>query len=264
MAAIGLVLLTALLISAIGFKKYVWFLSVGYGYSIAAIGIMLLIRFREFLDEGLLMACILLILFGGWIGGYLTFLELHGQAGQAQEPEVLVEEKVLSPAVKGVIWVLTALLHTCESAPLVFRMQNGKSADLWLFGGVVIMTAGLAVEVAADLTRTSSARKRPGHFVSTGLYRTVRHPDYFGEILFWTGMFVSGINICRGTLQWAMCIAGYVVTLYIIFSTSRRRERRQNEVYAADPAYAVYAEHIPILIPFTKLHSLQKYRWLIG
>ena len=66
MAAIGLVLLTALLISAIGFKKYVWFLSVGYGYSIAAIGIMLLIRFREFLDEGLLMACILLILIGIW------------------------------------------------------------------------------------------------------------------------------------------------------------------------------------------------------
>lgn len=36
--------LVALVISAIGFKKFVWFISLGYGFSIAGIGVALLIR----------------------------------------------------------------------------------------------------------------------------------------------------------------------------------------------------------------------------
>ena len=31
----------ALVFSAIGFKKYVWFISIGYGLSVAAIGVFL-------------------------------------------------------------------------------------------------------------------------------------------------------------------------------------------------------------------------------
>ena len=39
---VWLVIAAALLISSIGFKKYVWFISLGYGFSIAGIGILLL------------------------------------------------------------------------------------------------------------------------------------------------------------------------------------------------------------------------------
>ena len=35
----------ALVVSAIGFKKYVWFISIGYGFSVAAIGAALLCMF---------------------------------------------------------------------------------------------------------------------------------------------------------------------------------------------------------------------------
>ena len=35
----------AMLISAIGFKNYVWFISLGYGFSIAGQGIFLLIYY---------------------------------------------------------------------------------------------------------------------------------------------------------------------------------------------------------------------------
>ena len=34
-----------LLVSSIGFKKYVWFISIGYGFSITATGIMLLVLY---------------------------------------------------------------------------------------------------------------------------------------------------------------------------------------------------------------------------
>jgi hypothetical protein len=42
-----LVLLAGLVFSACGFYMYIYFFSLGYGFSIAAIGVMLLILFRQ-------------------------------------------------------------------------------------------------------------------------------------------------------------------------------------------------------------------------
>ena len=39
-----LVFAVALLISAIGFKHYIWFFSIGYGFAIAGEGVLLAIR----------------------------------------------------------------------------------------------------------------------------------------------------------------------------------------------------------------------------
>lgn len=45
-------LIVALVISSIGFKKYVWFISIGYGFSIAGLGALLLVLLRERLSAG--------------------------------------------------------------------------------------------------------------------------------------------------------------------------------------------------------------------
>ena len=44
--------IVALIVSAIGFKKYVWFISIGYGFSVAAIGLMLLYLYAARADAG--------------------------------------------------------------------------------------------------------------------------------------------------------------------------------------------------------------------
>ena len=52
--------LVALIISAIGFKKFVWFISLGYGFAIAGIGVALLILFRGSLTPVTVILSILL------------------------------------------------------------------------------------------------------------------------------------------------------------------------------------------------------------
>lgn len=59
----------ALVFSSIGFKKYVWFISIGYGFSVAAIGVALLIAGREQLAAGTACACALLVAYGLRLGG---------------------------------------------------------------------------------------------------------------------------------------------------------------------------------------------------
>ena len=65
------VLLVSLLISAIGFGYYVHFFSVGYGFSIAGIGLVMIPLFIGVLNPVTLIILLLLIVYGGRLGGYL-------------------------------------------------------------------------------------------------------------------------------------------------------------------------------------------------
>ena len=53
----------ALVFSSIGFKKYVWFISIGYGFAVAAIGAALLVAGCGQLSAGMVCACVLFIVY---------------------------------------------------------------------------------------------------------------------------------------------------------------------------------------------------------
>ena len=69
-------LAAAVIVSSIGFKNYVWFISLGYGFSIAAEGLLMLILFRSSLSLGTVLCCVLFILYGCRLGGYLAYREV--------------------------------------------------------------------------------------------------------------------------------------------------------------------------------------------
>ena len=77
-AHIWLLLITALVVSSIGFKNYVWFISLGYGFSIAAEGIVMLLLYRQGLSAGTIICCGLFIVYGCRLGGYLAVREFGG------------------------------------------------------------------------------------------------------------------------------------------------------------------------------------------
>ena len=76
MSLFWIMAIVALVFSSIGFKKYVWFISIGYGFSVAAIGVALLILGGPGLSAGTICASILFVLYGLRLGGYLAYREL--------------------------------------------------------------------------------------------------------------------------------------------------------------------------------------------
>jgi hypothetical protein len=70
----------AMLISSIGFYKYVYFISLGYGFSIAGLGALMLFMFRDNLSVGTIIACVLFIIYGIRLGGYLLIRALKSAA----------------------------------------------------------------------------------------------------------------------------------------------------------------------------------------
>lgn len=254
----------AMVFSSIGFKKYVWFISIGYGLSIAAIGAALLIAFRTNLSWGTALAAVLFIVYGCRLGGYLTVRELKSSTYNNKMKTEIKSGKGMKLAAKCGIWVSAALLYVCETSPVLFRMENGSQTDTLLIIGIAVSVCGLAVESAADIQKNSSKKKNPNRFVDTGLYKIVRCPNYFGEMLFWTGVFIGGVNILSGVGQWTAALTGYLGIIYVMFGGARRLEIRQNRTYGSDPEYRDYVKKTPIMIPLIPLYSVEKYKWLVA
>lgn len=259
---LGITALVALVLSAFGFVMYVYFFSIGYGFSIAGIGIALLVMFRQSLTLGTAIMCGLFIIYGIRLGGYLAIRELKSVAYKA----LLKDESKQNVkfGVKVSIWISCAILYVCECAPVTFRLENKVADDNFLYVGIAMAALGILIEFIADLQKSSAKKKDPKKFVTTGLYRIVRCPNYFGELLLWTGVFVSGISVCNSPLQWALVILGYIGIVYVMFSGARRLEIRQDKNYGDNPEYQAYIKKTPIILPLIPIYSVKKHKWLIA
>lgn len=254
----------ALVACACGFKKYIWFISIGYGGAIAMIGLTLLIGFHAYLTTGTVWQCLLFIIYGCRLSGYLAYRELKSNSYNSKMKTEIKSGKDVPFAAKIGIWVAASLLYVCETSPVAWRLWNGKGTDALCVIGLLVSIFGICFESLADFQKNQAKKRNPGRFVDTGLYRIVRCPNYFGELLMWTGVFLSGLNSMRTFGQWLVAILGYVGIIYVMFSGARRLELRQNRTYGKDPVYQQYASTTPILIPFTHLYSVAKYTWLVA
>lgn len=256
--------LVALVISAIGFKKFVWFISLGYGFSIAGIGVALLILFRGNLSPVTVILSLLLVVYGCRLGGYLLVRERKSTSYQNTMKNDIKDGSGMNFFLKVLVWASCALLYVCEASSVLFRLQNNAPTDAVSIVGTVIMALGIVLESASDLTKNKYKKEHPKRFCDVGLFKLVRCPNYLGEVLIWTGVFVSGTTALHGVLQWLAAIGGWVCIVYIMFGGARRLELRQNKNYGSDPEYQAYVKKTPILLPFVPLYSVAKYKWLIG
>ena len=245
-------LAAAVLVSSIGFKNYVWFISLGYGFSIAAEGLAMLLLFRGSLSAGTVLCCLLFIVYGCCLGGYLAYRELKSASYKRNMTGEIKDGSTISMGAKCANWLSCACLH------------NGVGTSVTSYIGAAIMVCGLALESAADLQKNAAKKKNPRRFVDTGLYRLVRCPNYLGEMLFWTGVVVSGIGALQGVGQRVLALIGYAGIIFVMFSGARRLEIRQNKNYGNDPEYQQYVKTVPILLPFVPLYSVEKYKRLVA
>ena len=123
---------------------------------------------------------------------------------------------------------------------------------------MAISVIGLVLETIADKQKSAQKKENPKMVATKGLYKIVRCPNYFGEILFWTGVFVSGVTAYRGVGQWIVAILALIAIVYIMFNGAQRLEKRQNERYGSDPAYQAYVNKTPIILPLIPIYHLNK------
>ena len=272
----GILAGVAALLSAVGFVKFVYFLNVGYGFAVAGMSIATMVMsWAGFIPaigvcEYVLLA--LLFLYGARLSGFLLYRDIKSASykkavGKANE----AAEKKMPLFVKICIWLCVVVLYVCEVSPVTYRVMQGnvygatnKALDLvFPIVGAVIMTLALSLETLADHQKSKAKKVNPRRFVDTGLYRYVRCPNYLGEILFWTGVFVSGANALTYWWQWVITIFGYLCLIYVMLSGAKRLDKRQTKNYGEDPEFQAYVKKTPILMRLIPVKTLKNWKWIV-
>lgn len=255
------IFIAALACCCMGFKRFVWFMSIGYGYAVAGIAVVSVVYglamnglATGMLTVPLIIANVVMAFYGIRLG---TFL-LKRETGNKAYKKILDAKMGKEPPifVKILAWPLVGLLYVCETAGLHFRLTNGTADDAALYIGLVIMVCGAVIEALADKQKSDQKAKNPDMVATEGLFRMVRCPNYFGEILFWTGVFVAGLTAYTGAAQWIVALAGYVCIVYVMVDGAKRMEKGHIARYGGKPEYQTYAEKTPILFPVIPLYHL--------
>jgi steroid 5-alpha reductase family enzyme len=254
-------------ISAVGWIYFVYFFSIGYGLSITALAAATAVIFHNSLTVPSAILLGVLFVYGIRLAMYLLIRERKSASYKKilYQPEISQRKPAF---VMVMIWISCALLYVGQISPVTFYLRNlAEGADvshLWAWVGAVVAAIGVIIEMVADAQK-SAAKKIDAHrFVDTGLYRIVRCPNYFGEVLMWTGSFIICFGACCTLWQWVVAALGYIGIVYVMFSGARRLELRQEEVYGKLPEFQEYAKRTPLILPFVPIYSVARHTWLKG
>ena len=149
-------------------------------------------------------------------------------------------------------WTLQALWvsMTVAAALAAITVADGLGG-VWAMLGVIVWLIGFAIEVVAD-TQKRRFRADPanaGRLISTGLWSRSRHPNYFGEILLWSGVALMAVPTLSGW-RWVVLISPVFVWLLLTrVSGVPLLEARAAARFGDDPAYGAYVKHTPVLVP---------------
>ena len=251
------------ILSAVGFIKYVYFLSVGYGFAVAGGGITILIMaLTQGWTSGVLalavVQAILFLAYGARLSGFLLYREFKNAGFQKEMKNETGGFKKLPFFVSLAIWIFVAILYTAQVSPMFFRYYNLSKDIVVPVIGVIVSICGIILESLADKQKSEQKKANPKMVATQGLYKIVRCPNYLGEITFWTGVFISGITTYTGIVQWLFAVIAYICIVFIMFNGAQRLEKRQMARYGNDAAYNEYADKTPIIIPFLPIYHLNK------
>lgn len=134
-------------------------------------------------------------------------------------------------------------------------LRPGGSFGHWIqWIGLGIWMLGFFWEAVADrqLARFKRDVANKGRIMRSGLWRYSRHPNYFGEILVWWGIFI--IVLPWG--QWMIYLVSPVVVTWLLARVSGVPMLESK--YRENPEYRDYVSKTPALIPFLPVAQATK------
>lgn len=142
------------------------------------------------------------------------------------------------------VFILQGVFMLIIALPIM-AVNNDPGRALGLFGllGVVVWLTGFFFEVVGDwqLAQFVKKNKVKGQVITTGLWKYTRHPNYFGEVIMWWGIFLLAIDINFWT------IIGPALITFLILKVSGIPLLEKK--YADNPHFAEYKKKTSVFFP---------------
>ena len=151
------------------------------------------------------------------------------------------------------LWTLQGLWVALTLGPALAAVTSSSRPPLgWaaLVGSLVWMS-GFVVEVVADeqKRRFRKDESNRGRFISHGLWAWSRHPNYFGEIVLWTGIAIIAVPALEGWPLATLVSPAFVALLLVRISGIPLLEERADARWGGQPEYEGYKARTPVLVP---------------
>ena len=128
--------------------------------------------------------------------------------------------------------------------PTVKSLLNFSGITVWL--GVLIWLIGFLFETFGDyqLYKFKNNPKNKGKVMDQGLWKYTQHPNYFGEVTQWWGIFIIALAVPFGFIS----VIGPIFITYMIIKVSGIR--LLNYRYRDDDKYADYKKRTSLFFPW--------------
>tara|TARA_B100001113_G_scaffold168495_1_gene137855 strand:+ start:88 stop:966 length:879 start_codon:yes stop_codon:yes gene_type:complete len=150
-------------------------------------------------------------------------------------------------------WVGQALwvsLTACAAIVAILSSEENTLPPLAMVG-MALWLSGFTIESISDYQkRVFRKENNPSEaFIHTGLWARSRHPNYFGEIMLWTGIAVIALNTLTGIEYITLVSPFFVYVLLTRMSGVNLLERIADERYGHLEEYQRYKSNTPVLVP---------------
>ena len=141
----------------------------------------------------------------------------------------------------GLNMMPTLLVFACM-VPGLGLYKAGEPAGWLTWLGFVICLSSAMIQLVADTQMHRWRAAHPGEICRAGLWKHGRHPNYFGEVQMWWGVWVMYASM-HG-FDW-LILSPVAMTALFLFISIPLMERRQLE---NKPGYAEYRKKTRIMI----------------
>jgi len=145
------------------------------------------------------------------------------------------------------VFILQGLILIVNVSPVLIINTTGNTRLTILdVAGLFVWLLGFCFETVGDwqLDRFIKNPDSRGKILDTGLWRYTRHPNYFGEITMWWGIYLIALSVPFG---WIGFVGPLLITLMIVFVSGIPMTEREME---KNPAFAPYRERTSVLVPW--------------
>lgn len=124
----------------------------------------------------------------------------------------------------------------------------------WLsWVGLVIFASGLMLEATADIQKFRfkfSGKKKKHEWIDEGVWRMSRHPNYLGEMMVWSGLYLFALPSLAGLAVYGGLVSPlYIIGLLMFVSGVPLLEKYADKKWGDQKAFQQYRAEVPLLIP---------------
>lgn len=198
--------------------------------------------------EAKLIQAICICLWAGKLGGFLLYRVI--KTGRDRR----FDDAKKNPAKLMVFWILQGFWVYINILPSLFMWETSKKSMTFVSViGWVVYLFGLVFETVADYQKTAfrNIETNKGRFITSGLWSISRHPNYFGEIVLWYGLFIASCPYFSSQWAYFTFLCPTATALQICFiSGIPFLEKRGMERWGNEAAYAQYVHTTGVLVPW--------------